>query len=934
MSVGSVDLGRAMQVFEQVADLEGVARESMLDELCTGDTDLKSKVQAMLAADASASDPFDAHPERWSGVLEAAVDGSGLIGRIIGVWKIVAVAGRGGMGNVYEVERADGAYAQHAALKLIRTAADSAAVRERFLRERQILAQLRHPHIATLLDGGFTAEGDPYFVMEYVKGVPLDRWCNERNLDMRARAELFAQVLDAVRYAHRNLLVHRDLKPSNLLVDANGQVKLLDFGVAKQLENSELTAVADRAVTFGFASPEQLSDAPITTATDTWQLGVLLHILLAGTHPFGIVRDMSLAKQLQQLSLEPQLSKILPGSLSAVVATCLRRDPAARYASVDALAADLKSWRENRPVQAAHIRASERAWLWFRRNRVLAASLTAATVALVVGAGVSLWQAREARRESAKAHESLQFLADTLAAAAPEQALSSEVSVRQLLDTARKQLEQRAAVDPRVRQPVQRMLGRLYFSVGEYRQAADLLEAGTKDIEPTDREDALALADDLVVYSDALGSMEQGRTSVAASDRAADLRKRFAPDDPQQRLRALAYQTLGHVEMYGWDACRKRAEQALALALSMRDPPVDVVLRLYSDLGSVANFTNDRSRLLQVSEEGLAFADRHSVPAESPQRSALLRNRIEGLMLDGRVTEAETVSRDAIAMAEKTGGVGSTRLSALYTALGSSLLDQGRYRETQAALQRAIELMPQINAGPRNIAMAQGNLALVYAAMGDPARGLTIFDRIAPALDLAGVATEDTFRISLESTRVKVLLADNRTAQAMARLGDLRTLVGRTQGEDSAQYAELLNEEVDAARRARDVARGTQLLAEARARAEKRGVPKTHEMFARFLRYEAAFAGMRGDLPAAERAQREALRILQSTPNTFTIALAQSELAHMLVAHGNRSEASALLAQALPVMQRSVLPQQADLKAAEILARELERPSSRAQRVD
>lgn len=178
------------------------------------------------------------------------------------------------------------------------------------------------------------------------------------------------------------------------------------------------------------------------------------------------------------------------------------------------------------------------------------------------------------------------------------------------------------------------------------------------------------------------------------------------------------------------------------------------------------------------------------------------------------------------------------------------------------------------------------------------------------------------------STRIKVLLLDNRTAQAMAHIEDLRRLVRRTQGEDSEQYAELVNEEVDAARRARDVERGVKLLADARALVVKRGVPKTHEMFARFLRYEAAFAEIRGDLRAAERAQREALQVLHSIPNTFDIAVAQSELAQMLVARGNRSEASALLAQALPVLQRTVLPQQADLKAAELLASKLKRPNS------
>ncbi|MES1146969.1 MAG: serine/threonine-protein kinase [Solimonas sp.] len=947
MKQASVDLTRAMQIFEQVADLDGAAREALLDELCAGDAALKTKVQAMLRADASTDDPFDAHDGRWHAPLEAAIDGSAWIGRTLGAWRIIAVAGRGGMGNVYEVARADGAYAQRAALKLIRTAADSVAVRSRFLRERQILAQLRHKNIASLLDGGITDEGDPYFVMEYVEGVPIDRWCDDHQLNVRDRIALFLQVLDAVSHAHRNLLVHRDLKPSNLLVDTAGQVKLLDFGIAKQLHDQQLTAIADRAVTLGFASPELLHDAPITTATDIWQLGILLHLLLTGLHPFDIGPDTSLARQLQQLAREPEsltrtawrttalqaalrgaptpaaLARTLRNGLDAIVITCLRHDPSARYVSVDALAADLKAWLDNRPVLAANTPNRVRARLWLKRNRLLAISLAAISFTLVAGTVVSLWQAREARLESAKARESLQFLSDTLAAAAPEQALNSEISVRQLLDSARQQLEQRDTLDTKVRQPVQRMLGRLYFSVGKYQQAADLLDLGTRDIEPARRDEAIAFADDLVVYSDALGNLERGADSVAVSDRAAALRRRFAPDDPEQTLRALAHQTLGHVEKYGWEVCRKRAEAALAFAMQMTNPPPDVVLRLYSDLSSVANFTNDRVRLRQLSEQGLQFADQHHVPIQSPLRFTLLRNRIEGQLLDGQLTDAETLSRDTIAMAEKTGGVGSTRLSVLYTVLGTSLHHQGRYREAQAVFEHAFELMPRTDTGPRNMALAQANLALVHADAGDSAAALRLMASANEEMNAAGIKSEDPFNIELQSTYVHVLLAARHLSQASAQLDQTLALIRKTMGEDSDEYARLLGEAVEAARQSRNVTRGQQLLLEARARATRRGIPETHPRFAQFLRYEESFATLRGDLQTAERVQREALDKLQSSGNTFEVAVVRSELARTLTNRGNRSEARSLIEQALPVLRQAVLPQQPDLISAEALAREL-----------
>ena len=370
---------RALAIFDEVAELSGQALRQRLDETCGGDPDLRAQVQALLDADAGTTEPFSGDAAAWGDALrdraEEAVHDP-MLGRSIGAWKLAGVIGRGGMGAVYAAERGDGAYAQRAALKLIRANADSAAARERFLRERQILAGLQHPNIATLLDGGFSAEGEPYFVMERIDGAPIDRWCDARKLGLRDRIVLFLQVLDAVRYAHRNLVVHRDLKPSNLLVDADGRVKLLDFGIAKQLEGTDITATHDRALTFEYASPEQLHDAPITTATDLWQLGVVLHRLLSGTHPFGLTRDTPLAHQLQQLEREPEpltraaaqaspeqaalrggltpasLSRALRGNLAEIVQACLRRDPDQRYASADALANDLKAWLDDRPIAA------------------------------------------------------------------------------------------------------------------------------------------------------------------------------------------------------------------------------------------------------------------------------------------------------------------------------------------------------------------------------------------------------------------------------------------------------------------------------------------------------------------------------------------------------------------------------------------------------
>jgi len=947
---------RALAIFDEVADLAGEEREARLLHACAGDDALLAQVRALLAADATDAEPFSGDAAAWGAALARDGDDAQdrMLGHLVGAWKIVGVVGRGGMGAVYAVERSDGAYAQRAALKLIHASADSATSRERFLRERQILARLQHPNIATLLDGGISAEGEPYFVMELVDGQPIDRWCDARGLGLRERVALFLQVLDAVRYAHRNLVVHRDLKPSNLLVDADGRVKLLDFGIAKQLVDADATATMDRALTFEYASPEQLHDAPITTASDIWQLGVILHRLLSGSHPFRLDHGTPVAKQLQQLERDPEpltrsgaqasteqaaqrggltpvaLARALRGNLAEIVRTCLRRDPEARYASADALANDLRSWLDNRPIAAVRLSRGERAKLWLRRNRVLAASAAAILVALLAGAGVALWQAHAAReqariaqRENANANAAMQFITSTFAATSPEQTLKSDVSVRQLLDHAQAELDKHATADPKVRQPVQRMLGRLYWSLDDPKHAAELLSAGTKNVQPRGRAEALALADDLVIQSIAFDSLERFPEVLAASDRAAALRRQFAPDDPEQQLRSLANITLAHVQKYGLPACRKRADEALALAKRMPNPPTDVVLHVYSLIGAGARIADDRARMVQASDEGIAFADKRGVPPESPLRIELMRNRAEALVMLGQYPQAEATARQAIAAADKTGSAGDTRVGILYGVLAKALSGQGRYREALAARQNSTRFLLPQDLGPRNIAVTLSNEAMLEYAVGEYAKGLSLSGQAVSTLDKAYIASGDEFRTPVEVKHARLLVANGRAEDAKTLLDALLPRVRAAEGVDSENYALVLEAMAETALRSGDAENGQKQLGEARMRYANRGLPPTHVKFAQYLGEDAAFARLRGDLAMAERKQREAIERLQSVGNPFDVAAARAELAAIRSERGDKTEARVLLVLALPVMRASVLPQQMDRAAAESLAKQL-----------
>ncbi len=962
---------QAMQIFEQLADLPPEARAEPLHRLCAGDAELRALVEAMLAADARTGELFGGNAAQWGEALSNDAAGAGaappadsaLLGRLVGAWRVVEVIGRGGMGAVYAVERADGAYRQRAALKLIRAAADSPVVRERFLRERQTLARLQHPHIATLLDGGFSAEGDPYFVMEYVDGMPIDQWCDARRLGLHARVALFRQVLDAVGYAHRNLVVYRDLKPSNLLVTPDGQVKLLDFGIAKELQDSTTTAASDRALTFEYASPEQLHDAPITTATDVWQLGIVLHRLLSAAHPFGLSRDTPLAKQLQQLERDPEpltkaaahataeqaqargeasasaLAKALRGNLAAIVAACLRREPESRYPSVDALAADLQRWLEHRPIAAARPGPGERLRLWLKRNRTLAAAIGAVALALLVGTGVALWQASEARaqasiaerqrveaeKQSANAREAMRFLTDTLAAAAPENALSTEVSVRQLLDQARAKLDARGTVDPQVRQPVQRLLGHLYHSLGEMRIARELLEAGLEGSDPRTREEALALAEDHSVHAFVLGTMDLGEESLAAARRAADLRRRFAPDDPMQQFKALEELGFAYHRSREIESAEEQWLQAIALAKTMPDPsPEDVisVINVYQMLSRQSVFTGDFARALQLADDAMALADARGLPPQSPWRAGLLRAKSEALTFNGDAAAAEPLIREAIAIHEKVVGVTGNDAGSLYGQLGIVLNDLGRYREAIEALEREQQLRDASGDAPLQRATNLTNLGAVYENAGDYARALELFEESLARLDEGGVGEDEARRRHMERNHARGLALAGRFADADARLRRLQEAARRLDGEDSAEYALVTWNRLVLARRSGDAANGALLLDEARARWAAL-VPETHPVFRHVLRHGAAFARQRGDLAAAERDQREALARFEASALPVDIAIARAELAGIRFEQGDRAEARALLAQALPVLRDAVLPQEVNRAEAEVLARKL-----------
>ena len=357
-------------------------------------------------------------PEGRSGIRSRSGSNDGAVrpGQRLGAWEIVRAVGEGGMGEVFEARRADGQYDGRAAVKLLKRGMDSAAVLRRFAQERQALARLSHPHIARLLDAGANADGLPYFVLEYVDGQSID--AAVRGLALDARLRLFLQLADAVAHAHRNLLVHRDLKPGNVLVDRDGQVKLLDFGIAKALDpldghDGATTVGGQRPYTPHYASPEQVRGEPVSTATDIYSLGVLLYQMLTGTRPTGrhATTPAEAARSVleetptrpSRLSareaLDPQWishRKKLEGDLDNILLKALVKQPAERYASVDALAADISAFLEDRPVSARAASPGYVMWKWLGRHRSAAVAAALGALGLFTGLLATLLQGRVA----------------------------------------------------------------------------------------------------------------------------------------------------------------------------------------------------------------------------------------------------------------------------------------------------------------------------------------------------------------------------------------------------------------------------------------------------------------------------------------------------------------------------------------------------------
>jgi eukaryotic-like serine/threonine-protein kinase len=646
-----VEWHKVEEIFEEALDVPPEERSVLIERRCGADAELRGEVQSLLAAEAASANFLP--KANFAKAVGSLLTAEAREGQRVGPYKILREVGRGGMGVVLLAEREDEEFHQQVAIKVVKRGFDTEDILRRFRNERQILASLNHPNIAKLFDGGSTEDGLPYFVMEYIEGLPLVKYCDEHELSTNERLRLFRDVCSAVQHAHQNLVIHRDIKPSNILVTREGEVKLLDFGVARLLSPGEsgteatATQTALRLMTPEYASPEQVRGERLTTATDIYSLGVILYELLTGARPYKL-KDTSPAELSRAIcDLEPSrpseavtdsknLSsdsksetrnpKALRGDIDNIVLMALRKEPGRRYKSAEQFAEDIRRHLTGLPVIARKDTFAYRTSKFVRRNRV--AVLTASLIILVIISGliVALWQAEAARRqrdlaqrERVKAERINQFLQRMLSFS--NQSITSvspvaqrrDVTVNDMLDQITPQVEAELADQPDVRAQILRAIGSAYASQGQYDAAEKNLRAaldaqtrlyGEENVE------AAATMVELGVLSYRQAKFDEASRLLEKA--VAFYRKQRQANSSEYSAAKLAQALdhLGVVKFYQGDAktCLSLLNEALQIASSanLQGPERGVLASIKTDLGGVLVMSTDPEKGENLLRESLA----------------------------------------------------------------------------------------------------------------------------------------------------------------------------------------------------------------------------------------------------------------------------------------------------------------------------------------
>jgi len=657
-------------------------------------------------------------------------------GTMVGAYRLMRLLGRGGMGEVYLGERTDGRFEQHVAVKLVKRGMDSREILGRFARERRILGRLQHPAIARLLDAGETSDGRPYFIMEAIEGQPIATYCRTRELSVGERVSLFTVCCDAVDAAHRRLIVHRDLKPSNILVTPGGQVKLLDFGIAKLLgdEDSEsgVTREGRWVLTPDYAAPEQILGGDVTMACDVFALGVLLYELLTGVRPYDrhAATPLDLAARVDHETAErPSIrsrDRRLRGDLDTIIMKALAREPERRYASAAAFAEDLRRYLTSRPVEARRDSSGYRLRKFVARHRLGVAASVIVTAAVLAALAISMYETAAARREARRAAAAQGFLTSLFEQIDPKRYVGSVPTVRDILERGAVRLDRELGDQPELRADMESLLGQVFGELslpkeGEvhFRRAVETRRAlyGTHDPRTAKAAKGLAISlarqsrfaeaeqlfEQLVREEEALGDRRELGSVLLNYAHTTNLNGEFAESE------ALLQRSIPLLESLG-----EPASQSLVAALSNLGV-------LYQELGRYREAVGAWQRELSMVTKN-----------QSPQASVVAETKMNlslGYSDLGDVDLAEQYAQEAFAVIKAQFAPNHPVMAHALVALGRTAQKRGDRDRARTLFEQAISSSEHSQDDGAYVVFPLRHLAQVLQEDGRPQEAVTLLER-------------------------------------------------------------------------------------------------------------------------------------------------------------------------------------------------------------
>ncbi|MCH9649738.1 MAG: serine/threonine-protein kinase [Deltaproteobacteria bacterium] len=674
------------------------ARTAFLDKACGDDEALRQLVESLLGFEESELRGVEMPVLRLlpdcASDLPQSGSAAAMVGLEIGPYRVIEELGRGGTGAVYLAERVDGAFERQVAIKVLKRGMDTDEIVARFSTERQILAQLAHPNIAQLLEGGALEDGRPYFVMPYIEGERIDRHCARENLGVRARVELFLKVCEAVAHAHRNLVVHRDLKPSNILVGVDREPRLLDFGIAKLLDPLTRRPITGTVpglllLTPAYASPEQWAGRAVTPATDVYSLGVVLFEILAGARPEVPRESATGAEQrVSQAARDPNRAREIRGDLDSVVAKAMAVDPDHRYSSVEALAEDLRRYLEGHPVKALadlwFFRL--RKWTW-RRRREVGISLLGCAVIIALATDRQL-ETRRAAEERVRAAEVSEFLLELYRLEED----GSPLEVRKLLDRGVQHVALGSARQKDLQAELMDVLGMGYARLGFYEEAEPMLEGALTLRQKLFGDRHSKVAESLLAMAQLHQNQGRYKAGEAAVREAIEIGRQIYEETDARQFSMRNHLGLLLLKKGDFLAAEQQLRQALEgyRALDVREPRAEAAIE--SNLGIVLIKLADYGEAAEVLGEALETSSA-VLGRDHPQTSAARSNLGAALSAHGAYAQAEVLGRQVLTLTERRHGPEHPAVAHSLNSLALLLQKRGQAREAEVMLRRAEEIL-------------------------------------------------------------------------------------------------------------------------------------------------------------------------------------------------------------------------------------------------